>query len=166
MEPIGRRVRRGIAHAWANHLQKVANRHADEVRDLQTESGRTKQLLIRFDAFEEDVTRRGIIQQEVYTYFFRVVDGRLRMEPESATWEGHVMTDVPVLVGLQDGYMDKQVNGGSVLIKPFTPRRAWLMGRILTEGDATLLSNLLLFEKRVYGDLLGEIRGVKSGEQG
>lgn len=160
MESFVGGAKRRIAHAWAGHLQRVANKHADEIRELQTESGRDKKLLIRFDVFECDVKRRGLIQQQVYTFFFRIVEGRVQMCAESAQWDGHVLTDIPVLVGLQDGYMDKRLPGNSGVerIEPFTPRRAWLMGRILTEGDATMLSNLLLFEKRVWEEMLREVR--------
>lgn len=154
-------VKRRIAHAWVGHMQRVANRNSEEVRRLQTESGRTKKLLLKFDAFENDVTKRGFIPQVVFTYFTRVVDGHMEVTETAGAWDGHVMTDIPVLVGLRDGYMDKVLADGTVVrIEPFTPRRAWLMGRILTEGDAGMLSNLLLLETRIWGDLLKELQGT------
>ncbi|MBF6555553.1 MAG: hypothetical protein IVW52_05175 [Acidimicrobiales bacterium] len=152
-------VKRGIVHAYVAHMQRVANRHAEDIREMQAEAGRDKRLLIRFDAFESDVTKAGFVPQVVFTHFVRVNDGRLEHVERSDAWDGRVKTDVPVLVGIRDGYMDKRLPDGTVEhIEPFTPRRAWLMGHILTEGDASMLANLLLFEKRVWSELLNEIK--------
>jgi hypothetical protein len=153
-------IKRRIANAWVGHLQRVANKHAEEVRELQAETGRNRRLLIRFDAFEHDVTRRGFIDQEVYTYFVRVDEGRVEIARGADAWDGQVMTDVPTLIGLQQGRMVKVVNGADVVIQPWTPKRAWFAGRILTNGDATMLSNLLLMERRVWEELLHEIKSA------
>lgn len=160
-------VKQRIASAWVGRVQRSANRHAEEVRELQSQTGRTRRLLIRFDAFESDVTKRGFIDQETYTYYVRIVDGRTEIATASDRWDGHVMTDVPTLVALQQGHFDKVVpNGGGgsrvVRLEPWTPRRAWFAGRICTDGDASMLSNLLLFERRVWSEMLDEIRSDES----
>ena len=152
--------KRRFVDRYVDHLRARATKNADKVRELQAESSRLEEQVIRFDVFSDDVRQRGLVQQEVYSYVVKVGrDGHIAVLPVSTRHDVRVMTDVPTLWGFSNGRIDLALaGGGRKRVDPFTPRDAVRLGLLETDGSGSALKNLFLLERRVLPTLADELK--------
>lgn len=144
---------------YLTHLMRVAEKNASIVRDIQSKAGRMDEMVIRVDAFEADVRKRGYIQQEITTRVFRIRQGYLERLPDDTRYDAVVMTDYPTLRAIATGECQTVRPDGSVKVtRPFTPRDAVRMGRLTGDGDASVISNLFLLERTILPRLADELK--------
>lgn len=152
-------VKRWFVDLYIGHVQKVALRNREHVRDMQVETGRLDASVIRVDIFSQNVKDRGFTKQECWTYFVRVKDGAAERLPESDRWDVRILTDGPTLWAFARGETRQTMADGTVkVIRPFTPRDAQRMGRLETDGPTSALRNLFLVERKVLPELARELR--------
>ncbi len=153
-------IKKRFVDLYLNHLMRVAEKNASLVREMQEDSDRKKEMVIRVDAFEADVRKRGYIPQEITTRVFRIRDGRLEQLPEGTKdYEAVVMTDYPTLRAIASGEAQAVRPDGTVkVVRPFTPRDAVRMGRLTADGPASVISNLFLLERTVLPRLADELK--------
>ncbi len=152
-------MKRWFADLYMEHVRKVALRNREHVREIQLESGRLAESVIRIDIFSHNVKDRGFTKQECWSYFMRVKDGEAERLPPMARCDVRVLTDVPTLWAFASGETRQTMGDGSVkVIRPYTPRDAQRMGRLETDGPTSALKNLFLVERKVLPELARELR--------
>lgn len=145
-------ARKSVFHRWVDwyigRLARKAEKHRERIRKIQQEADRTQEQILRVFVFEKDVTRRGLIPQEVYTYTFRIRDGRAEFLSNDVEPDISVYSDFPTLRGIHTGsYTFVHKDGTTKTVSPFTPQDAWRSDLILWSGPGTGLKNINLLSK-------------------
>jgi hypothetical protein len=136
-----------------------ANARADKIRDLQEEAHRTEERIMRWEVFEYNIQWRNG-QQATFVYTVRLLrDGRLEVLPNNIRPDLILYTDYPTVQGLATGRYEQVLPNGRVrVIEPFGAFDALRLGGIEYLGNASMLKELNLWEKRIGGDLMRELR--------
>jgi hypothetical protein len=143
---------------YVRRAQRRANARADEIRDIQAETGRTERKVLKFVIYEEDM-RTGRVQQMHWTYVMRVRDGYVEFMPPETSPDNTVTTDFPTLYGISVGEFTQILPSGKErVIHNFDPFDALRIGRLETDGDSSVLTNLFLFKTKIAPSLLEELR--------
>lgn len=155
--------KKSIWHRWVDwyiaRLSRKAQKHREEIRKIQQETDRTQEQVIQVHIFEKDVRQRGILPQEVYTYTFRIKDGRAEFMSLATEPDITVTSDFPTLRGIHtNSYTRVHKNGSTEVVSPFTPTDAWRSDLLLWDGPGTGMKSVRLMT-RILPMITDELHG-------
>ena len=144
---------------YVSHVTSQVSKRSEKVRQMQAESGRTHERVVRYEILEADVNRRDI-EQRVHIFAVRIGrDGSFTRLPDHTRPDVTVYTDLPTVWGVARGsYTLNFKDGTSRLLQPFTVFDAVRLGKVEWGGTSSTLSELMLFERKVAPEFLASLK--------